>query len=347
MSETSVPRAEILRTRDFVGWPVTGRDGASVGTVSDILIDREGKVRFLAVDRGMFRKHVLVPVEVMEWGEGTLVAGWTDAEVRGLPPYEPSVALTSGVLEELSRAYPRYYRTAGPPPPPIPSEGPRIVPIKEARDFKLAKGAPNLHGWTVYGGDNEKVGTVAGMLVDPVAMKIRYLDVDVDDDLFDLRDDRHVLVPIEHVELRERNEDAWVAGLDSRGIAALPAYTGGAADPFVEDEVARAFGGGPNGGTGLFQPAREQPVLQPSYDRAQDDRIVAYDAPPPLPPEPGPPPLPGEAVPSRSFDGDTLPPPRSSDVPPPLPPDAGKPPIIVDEGWGPDEDDERRRRGGA
>src|SRR5215213_7932242 len=340
MSETTGPRAEVLRTRDFVGWAVTGRDGANVGTVSDILIDREGKVRFLAVDRGMFRKYVLVPVEVLQWGEGSLVAGWSDEEVRGLPPYDPAVPLTGGVLEELARAYPRYYRTGGPPPPPIPSEGPRIVPIKEARDFRLAKGAPNLHGWTVYGGDNEKVGTVAGMLVDPVAMKIRYLDVDIDEDLFHLRDDRHVLVPIEAVELRERSEDAWVAGLDSRGIAGLPAYTGGAADPFVGEEVARAFGTG-GGGTGLFQPAREPAPVQPAYDAPPPP------PPPPLPPEPLPPRAPGgEAAPPPPVVDDRLPPPSRSDVPPPLPPDAGRPPpIIVDESWSPEEEERRRREG--
>jgi len=322
MSETtttSAPRADVLRTRDFVGWPVTGREGGSVGTVSDLLIDRNGRVRYLAVDRGLFKKYVLVPVEILEWGEGALVAGWTDAEVKGLPPYDPDVPLSNAVLEELARAYPRYYHTQGPPPPPISSEGPRVVPLKEARDFKLAKGAPNLRGWTVYGSDNEKVGTVVGMLVDPVAMKIAYLDVDLDDDLFALRDDRHVILPMESVDLRERSEDVWVSGLTAREIAALPAYTGGAADPLVEEAVARAFGQG-GGNAGLFQGPSRQAALPPGQS-----------APPPLPPvdaeyadtryDPDPPPLSGR--------GD----------PPPL--SGERPPIIVEEGW---VDDEERGR---
>src|SRR4051812_7611722 len=31
-------RAEILRSRDFIGWAVTSSNGANMGTVSDILI---------------------------------------------------------------------------------------------------------------------------------------------------------------------------------------------------------------------------------------------------------------------------------------------------------------------
>ena len=239
--ESREPRAEILRTRDFIGWGVTDSGGAKVGTVSDLLIDRDGKVRFLAVDLGLFRKHVLVPVDVLEWGDGALVLPrWSADEVKRLPAYNDAVPLSREVLEEMERAHPRYYR-AGPLPPPVPADQPRIVPLKEAKEFKLAKGAPNLRGWTVYGGDNERAGTVSEMLVDPVALKIRYLDVDLADDLFTLKEDRHVLVPLEATDLRERGEDVWVKSLTARELGLLPAYTGGPVDPLVEAEVRRAF----------------------------------------------------------------------------------------------------------
>src|SRR3954469_22379931 len=93
MANASSPRAEILRSRDFIGWAVTSSNGANVGTVSDILIDLKGQVRFLAVDPGFFKKPYLLPVEALEWGEGSMQTAWTDAEVKRLPPYDPGVAL--------------------------------------------------------------------------------------------------------------------------------------------------------------------------------------------------------------------------------------------------------------
>ncbi len=239
-------RAEILRSRDFIGWAVTSSNGANVGTVSDILIDRKGQVRYLAVDPGFFKKAYLLPVEAMEWGDGSLQCTWSDAEVKRLPPYDASVALTAPVLAEMSRAFPRHYGDhLGSPFDP--GSGPTVVPLKDAKDFRLPKGQPSLRGWTVYGSDNEKVGVVTQMLVDPVAMKVKYLDVDVDDDLFGLVDDRHVLVPLENAELRERSSDVWVQGLSGRDIASLPAYLGGPVDPLLEEASLRAFAGGGGG----------------------------------------------------------------------------------------------------
>ena len=351
MSETGAPRAEVLRTRDFVGWAVTGRDGANIGTVSDLLIDRQGRVRYLAVNRGVFRKKaVLLPVEALDWGEGSLSLGWTDPEVTGLPPYDPDVPLSEAVLEELSLAYPRYYRTAGRPPPPIPAEGPNIVPLKEAKDFRLAKGAPNLRGWTVYASDNEKVGVVTEMLVDPAAMKIRYLDVDLADDLFALSDDRHVLIPLEAVDLRERSEDAWITNATSREIARLPAYTGGAVDPLLEEAAVQIFrlqtypppagdetallppqgaAPPPPPPSGGFAERGPVPPIGPGARSAEFD-----ERPPPPPPPPAPivdesappPPPPGERPPVWGSAGEGYAPP-----PPPPPSPGERPPIIVDD----------------
>lgn len=240
MANANDPRAEILRSRDFIGWAVTSANGANVGTVSDILIDRKGQVRFLAIDPGFFKKQYLLPVEALEWGEGSLQSSWTDAEIKRLPPYDHSVALTAGVLGELECAYPRYYGAHRGEPFET-ANGPTVVPLKDAKDFRLAKGAPNLKGWAVYGADNEKLGAVTQMLVDPVAMSVRYLDVDVADDLFGLTDDRHVLVPLDNVELRERSQDAWVQGLSAAQIAHLPAYLGGPVDPLLAEATDHAF----------------------------------------------------------------------------------------------------------
>lgn len=240
MTESTAPRAEVLRTRDLVGWDVTDREGNKVGDVADLLIGRDGTIRFVAVGLGLFRGQVLVPAEVLEWGPTALVVTpWTSAQVKALPTYEPSQPLTAEVLAEMERAHPRFYGDA----PNVHDAGEaRIVPLGEARDFRLARGAPDLRGWTVFAGDNERVGEVREMLVDPVEMKIRFLSVDLADDLFSLREDRHVLIPMERVELRERGEDVWVQQTTAREIAALPAYIGGPVDGWMERTVLSAFG---------------------------------------------------------------------------------------------------------
>lgn len=299
-------RAEILRSRDFIGWAVTSSNGANVGTVSDILIDRRGQVRYLAVDPGFFKKPYLLPVESLEWGEGSLQSSWSDVEIKRLPPYDPSVALTSPVLDEMRRAFPRVYGDhMGSPFDP--GGGPTVVPLKDAKDFRLAKGAPNLRGWTVYGSDNEKVGVVTQMLVDPVALKVKYLDVDVDDDLFGLVDDRHVLVPLENAELRDRSQDVWVQGLSGRDIASLPAYLGGPVDPLLEDASARAFGGG--GEPARLESGSDAALLPPPRD-------ADFAAPPPVPEDAYEPP------PVEEYD---------TGAPPPLPDDVDRPPVLFED----------------
>lgn len=264
-------RAEVLRTRDLTGWAVGDPAGVNVGTVSDLLIGRDGRVRFLAVKRGMLGSTVLVPVDELDWGEQSMrLVRWTDADVRQLPPYDGGEPISAEVVAELERAYPRFY---GPHPGFDAPEGQgTILPLREAREFRLPKTAPNLRGWTVFGDDNERVGVAEEMLVDPAQMKVMYLEVDVADDLFLLRDDRHVVVPMDAVELRERNEDAWVRGLTARQIAELPAYTGGPLDPIVEQRVLQAFN---RAASPIPEAHRASLDLPPPQD---------YETPPPLPP---------------------------------------------------------------
>ena len=239
---TAAEGTEVLSTRDLVGWNVMDAQAKKVGTVKDLLVDRRGKVRFLDVDFGMFRKHVLLPIEVVDWGADALVlARWTQEDVRMLPPYDPAKPLTPTALAEMQRAFPAFYGDRDAAPARL---GDMVaVPLPEARDFRLPKEAPDPRKWNVFGADGERVGVVHELLVDPSAMKVRYLDVDVADDLFLLSDDRHVLVPLDRIELRERGNDAWVQGLSAREVAALPAYTGGGVDPRLAESLSAAFRG--------------------------------------------------------------------------------------------------------
>lgn len=242
MIDTNAGLPEIFRTREFVGWEVVDADGEKVGAVADLLIDATGRVRFVDVEFGFPRKHVLLPQDRMEWGERRLVVdAWGRGGFPTLPPYDPSRPLDGSMVAELRRAFPAVYdpdaddwRASG-------GEN-RVVPLPDAKGFRLEKGSPDLRGWNVFGADGERVGVVSQLLVDPTAMKIRYAAVDVHEDLFRLRDDRHVLIPLELIELKERGNDAWVERLFAAEVAALPAYTGGSVPPALEMAVQRAFG---------------------------------------------------------------------------------------------------------
>lgn len=277
MPDNAAARAEVLRTRDLIGWGVADPAGATVGTVSDLLIGRNGRVRYLAVKRGMMGASVLIPVDQLEWGEQSLrLTTWLDAEVRRLPAYDGDRPLSPDVVAEMERAHPRFYG------PPLPSDTPgehdgALVPLRQSRDFRLPKTAPNMRGWNVFGEDHERVGVVEDMIVDPEAMKVRYLDVDLADDLFLLREDRHVVIPMEAVELRERGEDVWVHGLTAAQVALLPAYVGGAMDPLVEARVREAFGiEGGNGRDARLDaepvaPPEEEPAASPAEEQHPED----------------------------------------------------------------------------
>jgi sporulation protein YlmC with PRC-barrel domain len=241
MNEIS-PRAELLRTRDFIGRDVVDGKAEKVGSVADLLLDRHrGSIQMIAVNLGVFKKAVLIPVSQFDLNEDVLVLRrWTRDQLKPLPAYETDRPITTALLEEMERAHPRFYgdpqRVAGMGP----ADG-RIIPLRDARDFRLAKGDPDLRGWNVFGSDGERIGTVSDMLVDPAAMKVRYLDVDLLDDLFKLKEDRHVLVPTEAVDLRERGKDVWIRNVSATDVAQLPAYTGGPVDPALEDGILDAF----------------------------------------------------------------------------------------------------------
>lgn len=132
-----------------------------------------------------------------------------------------------------------------------------IAPLKDLKDYQVAKGDPDVRGWEVAGRDGRRVGKVNDLLVDTGAMRVRYLDVVLDPDLLasaprvpgtapvvgtyaapgmagagpvvdrdrGLPDDgHHVLIPIGSAQLDEDHDRVLLEGLDSHDTVLLPAY---------------------------------------------------------------------------------------------------------------------------
>lgn len=113
----------------------------------------------------------------------------------------------------------------------------QIAPLKELKDYKVASDDPDVRGWKVLGRDGRKIGEVHDLLVDTGAMRVRYLDVELDRDLLAglpevpgvahtgaLMEHRHVLVPIGTAKLDEDHDDVHVESMDASDVGVLPPY---------------------------------------------------------------------------------------------------------------------------
>jgi PRC-barrel domain len=154
---------------------------------------------------------------------------------------------------------------------------PQVAPLKELKDYKVAKDDPDVRGWEVITRDSRRIGKVNDLLVDTAAMRVRYLDVELDRDLVaavanapavpgmadvigaharpgmagagpvvDPRDDRataehHVLVPIGTARLDEDHDRLYLDALDSHDVSVLPAYDHKAFSREYETGLRRRF----------------------------------------------------------------------------------------------------------
>lgn len=102
----------------------------------------------------------------------------------------------------------------------------RVVPLDQLDDFEVAEGDPDVRGWEVLSADGRRIGEVDNLLIDTGAMKVRYLDVDLEDDVA-AGEDRHILVPIGYARLDESEDQVFVDALSSTDLNTMPVYDHG------------------------------------------------------------------------------------------------------------------------
>lgn len=119
----------------------------------------------------------------------------------------------------------------------------RVVPLDELNDFQVAEGDPDVRGWEVVSSDGRRIGEVDELLVDTEAMKVRYLDVDLEDAMVAgaRGEDRHVLIPIGYARLEAEQSRIRVDNLASDRISTLPAYEHAGIDRDYEETLRRSF----------------------------------------------------------------------------------------------------------
>jgi sporulation protein YlmC with PRC-barrel domain len=118
----------------------------------------------------------------------------------------------------------------------------RLVRLHELKDFQVARDDHDIRGWEVRTPDGRKIGKVEELVVDPTERRVRYLDIEVDRKALGVDDDRHVLVPIGAVSLKEDGHDVLIERLPAQGLAGVPPYSGGAITRDYETSLRNYYG---------------------------------------------------------------------------------------------------------
>lgn len=103
----------------------------------------------------------------------------------------------------------------------------RLVALSAMDDYKIAKDNPDVLGWRVVGADGESLGIVRDLIIDPQAMKARYLSVVADRKFFDTDRDQYLLIPIGAAALDRSGRKVFVSSIDSASVGKYPVYEGG------------------------------------------------------------------------------------------------------------------------
>jgi hypothetical protein len=218
---------------DVREWEVrTEADDDKVGSVDDVLMDSAGTPHLLDVDLGALSRHVLVPLS-QAWADASRRVVWVEGlskdDLKRMPSYDHRPdALTpefEGKLVDdyhaIAEGSARRKAAARPP-----ADG-RLLRLDKGKEFHVSKGSSDPRGWKVLGGDGAKLGKVIELIVDREDMRVRYLDVDVDEKKLKLEViDRHVLVPVDRARLDHKHKAVVLDGLFGRDLATYPVFTG-------------------------------------------------------------------------------------------------------------------------
>ena len=124
-------------------------------------------------------------------------------------------------------------------------EAPVLRRLRDLTDFEVADDNPDVRGWAVRGGDGQALGIVFELIVEPEALKVRYLDVELDS-RFHINDhENHILLPIGVASLDTEGDNVFVPALNTESVLNYPLYTEIQVTRDYEEAMLRALGVAP------------------------------------------------------------------------------------------------------
>jgi photosynthetic reaction center H subunit len=118
---------------------------------------------------------------------------------------------------------------------------PRVAALSKIDGFDVADGTPDPRGWTVRDASGTDIGKVHDLIVDTVAMRTRYLDVELDKKALHLDKDRDVLIPVGQARLDDDDDRVILGSMSASRLALLPEYTHGDIDRQYESSLLPNF----------------------------------------------------------------------------------------------------------
>jgi photosynthetic reaction center H subunit len=116
-----------------------------------------------------------------------------------------------------------------------------LVPLSEMKKFKVADEHRDIRKWRVITSDGLRLGEVKELLVDRDAMKVRYMDVVLNKDLFERQVDRRVLIPVGLARVMDEEDRVWLENTTASEVLRLPPYAPGPITRDYEKSVRNAL----------------------------------------------------------------------------------------------------------
>jgi hypothetical protein len=109
-------------------------------------------------------------------------------------------------------------------------------------DFEIVDGQPDIRGWDVKNEQGKTIGEVEELILDARERKVRYMVVDLDNEVVKRNDDDKVLIPIGLAELHEKDDDVLIPHISLDQLRSLPAYDEDSLDDETEQSISRVLG---------------------------------------------------------------------------------------------------------
>ncbi|WP_432709692.1 PRC-barrel domain-containing protein [Pedobacter sp.] len=108
-------------------------------------------------------------------------------------------------------------------------------------DFQIVDGEPDITGWDVKNEAGAYIGKVEELLFDPQTRAVRYLVVDLNDNLLNLGD-KKIMIPLGIAHLHTSDDEVVLPGLHVDQFNALPPYDKAALGPEMEVQIRNVIG---------------------------------------------------------------------------------------------------------
>ena len=118
--------------------------------------------------------------------------------------------------------------------------------LRDLPTFELVPGDPDPRSWLVRGRDGQAFGTVHELLVDPVAQRVRYLNVQLDAGLPGVptpppHAEARILLPLAAVSLDAEGRSVFVTALSRETVRHYPPFVDFMLPPDLEAAMQRAL----------------------------------------------------------------------------------------------------------